>query len=415
MKSIYTSVDIGSDTIKVVVLELYKNKLNLLAASSFKSKGIKKGVITDITSAGESLKGAIAEVEAMLGIKIKKVIATVPSYLANFIYSKADIGITSEENIVTNQDISEVLQKTAVGKKTNGNELVTILPIDFSLDECNGIKDPKGMVGNILGVRTIVVTTPRKNIYSVVSLIENIGIEVIDISLNSIGDAFIFKNKDNSEQIGAIINIGAETTEVSIYNKGIIVKNTVIGLGGKNIDSDISYIYKVSLEQAKRLKEKFALAHRLYASVNDYTEVRTISGEMIKINQFEISEVVMSRLEEILTLAKNEINILTNKTMQYIIVTGGSSNMEHIHYAIDEAGLKNATIGDINIVGARNNKYSSAVGNVIYFINKLKLKGKQYSMFSSDDVDGISSSKKSILNVGSDSMLGTVFGFFTGE
>ena len=75
MKRIYTSIDIGSDTIKIVVCELYQNKLNLLASSSFKSKGVKKGVITDLDLALKSVKGAFQEIEEMLGIKIKKVIA----------------------------------------------------------------------------------------------------------------------------------------------------------------------------------------------------------------------------------------------------------------------------------------------------------------------------------------------------
>ena len=84
MKHIYTSVDIGSDTIKVIVCELCKNKLNLLGASSVKAKGIKKGVINDPRSAIISIKSAIHEVEQMLGIEIKKVLVTVPSYFADY-------------------------------------------------------------------------------------------------------------------------------------------------------------------------------------------------------------------------------------------------------------------------------------------------------------------------------------------
>ena len=71
MRHIYTSVDIGSDTIKIVVCELFNKKLNLLAASSIKSKGIKKGLITDVYEASESVKQGIREIEEMLGIQIK--------------------------------------------------------------------------------------------------------------------------------------------------------------------------------------------------------------------------------------------------------------------------------------------------------------------------------------------------------
>ncbi len=415
MKNIYTSVDIGSDTIKIVVCELFRNKLNLLAASSVKSRGIKKGVVTDINEATISLKQAFNEIELMLGIKINKVIASVPSYFADFVFTKGETKVNHEDGIIGGSDVIKVLQVAMQSKMTPNKEMVTMIPIDFSIDNQDGIKDPKGLVGSVLETRAIMVTTPKKNIYSVVGLIESIGIEVVDISLNCIGDAYAFKNKAMDEHIGAIVNIGSETTSVSLYNKGIIVKNSIIQLGGKNIDNDIAYIYKIEPSVAVKIKEKFALAHKRYASVNDTYEITTPYDETIKINQFEVSEIVMSRIEEILNLAKKEINILTNKKIQYIIVTGGTSNMAHFNYIAEEVFGKEVIIGNVKLVGIRNNKYSSALGNVVYFINKLKLKGKEYSMFSKNDVEELSSTKKNLINVSNESMLGKVFGYFWSE
>ena len=77
----------------------------------------------------------------------------------------------------------------------------------------------------------------------------------------------------------------------------------------------------------------------------------------------------------------------------------------------DQVFGKNTVIGSLNVVGLRNNKYSSAIGNIIYFINKLKLKGQDYTMVSSTDSEYLSSSKKEV-NFSNDSMLGKVFGFF---
>lgn len=415
MKNIYTNVDIGSDTIKVIVCELFQNKLNLLAASSVKSKGIKKGLITNINEATKSLKEAFNEIESMLGVKVNKVIASVPAYFADFVYTKGEVRVNNEDGVVTGEDVVKVLQVAMKSKITPTKELVTMIPIDFSLDEQTNIKDPKGLVGSILGTRAIMVTTPKKNIYSVVGLIESVGVEVIDISLNCIGDIYAFKNKELDEQVGAIINIGAETTSVSLYNKGIVVKNSIIQLGGRNIDNDIAYIYKIDLDSALKIKEKFALAHKRYASVNDTYEVSTANDEKLKINQFEVSEIVMSRIEEILTLAKKEINILTNKKIQYIIITGGTSNLAHFNYIAEDVFGKDVKIGNVKLTGIRNNKYSSSVGNIIYFINKLKLKGKEYSMFSKSDIEELSSTKRSLINISSESMLGKVFGYFWNE
>lgn len=415
VKHIYSSVDIGSDTIKVVVCELYKGKLNLLAASSVKSKGIKRGLITDFEAASVAMRKAINEVESMLGIKIKKVITSVPSYFAEFLVVKGNTNITSEDKVVTGDDVIVVLQNAMKEKLSPGKEMVTMLPIDFQLDDKEGIKDPKGLVGSELSARAVMATTPKKNIYSVVSLMDSIGIEIVDISLNPIGDGYAFRSKEMDSQIGAIIDIGSETTTVALYNKSIIVKSSIIAMGSKNIDNDLAYIYKVDLNEARKIKEKFALAHKKYASASELYEIKT-GEEILKINQFEASEIAMSRIEEILTLARKEINILTNRKVDYIIITGGASNMAHFDYVAEDIFGKDVIIGNIKLVGIRNNKYSACVGNIVYFINKLKLKGKNYTMVSSSDMEELETPKKGIINnISNESMLGKVFGYFFGE
>lgn len=414
MKHIYTSIDIGSDTIKLIVCELYKNKINLLAASSVKSQGIKKGLITDVEKASIAVKHAFNEIEDMLGISIKKVIASIPSYFAEFSMVKGEISF-QEEATITGKDVVDVLEVAMKSKFNPEKELVTMIPIDFLVDEKSVTKEPKGMTGRSLGVRAIMASTPKKNIYSVVSLLEGIGVEVIDISLNAIGDIYALKNKEMSEQIGAIINIGAETTSVSLYNKGVIVKNSVIGMGGRNIDNDLAYMYKIDVQDAIKLKERLAFAHTKYASVNEGCEVTSTEGNLLFIKQSEASEVVMSRIEEILTLARKEISILTEKTVDYIVVTGGVSNSAHFEYVVNDILGEKATVGSVKLLGIRNNKFSSVVGNIVCFIQKLKLKGKEYTMVSNNDMEVLSSTKRNIINISSDTMLGKVFGYFFGE
>ena len=123
----------------------------------------------------------------------------------------------------------------------------------------------------------------------------------------------------------------------------------------------------------------------------------------------------MSRLEEILTLAKNELNLLTNREIKYIIVTGGVSNALGLEYTLAEVFDNKARLGEIKLIGVRNNKYSTALGNIIYFISTLKLKGQDYTMVSKEDMDILSSTSKHFINASSDTMLGKVFGYFFGE
>jgi cell division protein FtsA len=412
LKHIYTSVDLGSDSIKVVVCELYQSALNLLAATSYPSRGIKNGLIIDPALVEESIRLALNEVESMLGVKIKSVMVSVPSYQAAFtaIQGKIDVG-----GVVTTEHINAVLNEAYREKPLDDKEMVTLVPIDFSTDTEERIKDPKGRDTESLLVRAVMVSVPKKNIYSVLGLLEKMGLEVVDVMTESIGDMNTFKNKENSDKVGAIINIGSDTTSVSLYNKSVVIKNSIIGMGGRNIDNDIAYIYKLLPKDAVKIKETFALASSKYASGVEYIEVNDKFGDVRKISQKEVSGLVQSILEEILVLARKEINLLTKQTVNYIIITGGISSMANFSVVMEDMLGPIASIGTIKIPGIRNNKYSVALGNIVYFINKLKLKGIDYTMINGDEMETLSSNQKGFVSISSESMLGKVFGYFFNE
>jgi cell division ATPase FtsA len=174
-------------------------------------------------------------------------------------------------------------------------------------------------------------------------------------------------------------------------------------------------MYKVNDEVAEKLKLSFSLAHKKNASVNDLIEVTNAENELIKINQFELSEVVMSRTEEILNEAKKEINLLTSKKIDYIIITGGTSNIPGFEYIVKDTFGEYASIGNVKMLGIRDNIYSSCIGNLVYFISKLKLKNKDYSMINDNEMYQITSPNATKKLNASDSMLGKLFGYFFSE
>ena len=409
MEHVYASIDIGSDSIKLVVCDLYQNHLNLLAATSVPSRGIKKGLIVEPEYVKKSIALAFKDVEDMLGIKIKKVIANVPNHMAEYKIIRGECDIPGD--LITSHDMINSYKAGIRSNLLPNEEFVTVVPIDFKTNGKTIMKDPKGFPGKRLMGRAMMVTTPKKNVYSVASLLESLGIEIVDISVGSVGDISCFKNESLDKSISAIINIGSDITMVSLYNKSIPVSTKIIGAGGKDIDRDLAYMYKISMDEARKIKENFALAHVRNADKLDVYETLNNDNVKIKINQLSASEVVMSRINEILTLAKNELNDLTNKPIQYIIVTGGMSNMLDFEYCIHEI-LPEASKGAVKLIGVRNNKYSTAIGNIIYFLNTLKLKGMNYSMLSEDDMEELSSPRE---NTNDDTMLGKVFGYFFGE
>lgn len=411
MEHIYSSIDIGSDTIKLVVCSYYNNRLNLLAATNTPAKGIKRGLIVEPKLASESIKSAFDEIYEMLGIHIDKVIASVPSYFADYTIINGIININGE--VVSNKDIVDVYKCGIRKEILPDKEFVNIVPIDFKIDGNKVVKDPKNISGEKLEARAMMVTTPKKNVYSVASILEALNKEVVDISTTGIGDIYSFKNEKIDTSSGIVVNIGAQTTCISFYNRGIPYLTKVINMGGVDIDKEVAYVYKVSMLEAKKIKEKFALAYYKNSDINHIYECSNFEKKKIQINQLEVSKIVNLKLEELFEKIKEEIIDLTNKEPGYIIITGGVSNLEDIEYLINKTFSSNTSIGQIKLIGARNNKYSTAIGNIMYFVETLKLKGRDYTMVSRRDVENLQEPNEA--NSENDTMLDKVFGYFFGE
>ncbi len=387
MRKIYTSIDMGSDSIKIVVAEVYNDDMYILASTSRRSKGIKRGIIVDKENAVISLNKAIEDIEKQVGFRIDKAIISVPSNDRKLKIVSGSYVLRGTDSIVTGRDINKSLENAVVGSYDDEMELVCVLPIVFSVDDRKNIFDPKGMNCQKLGVKAVIGLAPKNILYPFMQVFEECGIEIVDIAFGTIGDYVLDSNKDNDKLLGAVINIGAETVNVSIFNKKILIKNEVIRLGSKNIDNDIMYVYGVDRKTARYLKEKFAVGSTKYSDQNDSIEVEVNENEKVTISQEDITKVVEARIIELLKLSKNQINNLTNRKISYIIVTGGIANIPGFNNLVENVLGISAYVINSNIIGIRNNKFTTAAGLIKYYDNKMKLRDKNYSMFSNEQID----------------------------
>lgn len=411
MRKIMSSLDVGANELKLVVGEMIKDKLNILSTCTIPIDCIKKGKITDKETMKISLKQLFSDAEKKLGFKIKKTLVTVPSESAMFVIGNAKVDIENEEQLVTSKDLVNVVRLSAKNVVQDNAELVTIIPINYTLDDGTKVIDPKKRFSKTLEVKTVIVSGLKSEIYPILECLEEISIDVIDISYDSLGDYFAFKNKNTENKVGAIVNIGACKTTVSIFNKGVLTNTALFYLGGNNIDNDISYIYNLDKSISKQLKENFSLANTKLASKNDYEEVVNKDGQKLKISQYDISKSVESRLEEILNIAKKQINVLTKKEISYIIFTGGVTEMADFKLSLEEVFGKRVTLGSINILGVRDNKYSSAVGLIKWFDYNQRLKGRDYSILSLNEQTDYSEMDEE-RTISNNSVIGKVFGYF---
>ncbi len=396
-----TSLDIGNEEIKVIVASAFDNKCNVLASTSIRSSGIKKNTIYNEKKLRESVKLAILKTEEKIGMKIKEVILLIPSNTAKMTIETGLVDI--KDNIVRGSDIKRVLADAKKDTFDDTRELVSVLPISFTVDDNISVSNPIGEEGNKLFVKAVVSTSLKSEIYPLISIVSSLGISIVDIVHKSQADYYTVSNNSLDRKLGCVINMGGDVTTVSIFNKGIMIKNSYITLGSSSVDKDISFVYKVDIKTARHLKETFALAVPRYADKYDSIDVVTLENKSITVTQSEISKVIESRLNEILKLAKNEINRLTKREISYIIVVGGISELAGFNYIVEDVLSRNASCLDMQQMGARHNKYTSAFGAIKYFYKKCLLTEEDISMFPQDVVETFLSPKKR--NTGSENIV----------
>lgn len=412
MKKIYTGIDLGSYSIKIVVCEVINNKFHVLAASNTRCKGIQNGIVTDINEAKPYLLKAKQDVEEMLGISIDQAVVTVPIDDISFDIVEGNTTTANENKIIASDDICNVFQDAILGRVEENKELITITPISFQIDDSELVSDPKGMIGDTLKVKAVIASIPKVNFRNVVNLLKECGIEAVDVTFGALGDYYETKSPEFDHSTSAIINIGYSKTEVSVFNKGIMIKNAIIDSGSRLIDKDLSYMYKIKKSQARKMKENFAVSNTRYSDVNDTLELVNKNGEEMVVNQLEVSEIVEARIVDLLRSAKKQISLLTNREISYIIITGGISELAGFEYVVENVFDRRCSTMDISTMGIRSNVYSSSYGIIKYFYNKLDLRGLSYSMVSEKEADHLISTKE---KVSSGNIISKVFGYFSGE
>lgn len=385
MKKIYMGIDIGTDTIKFVVSEYFNNKFNVLASYDIKTKGVRKGLIVDAALAVNAVKDGLKEITTRLGIEMKKTIVNVPSYNAKFLFVDAFININNEDYIIDSDDVGNLFRESIRGKIDDEYELVTVVPLNFSIDDKKGIKRPIGKRGKKLELKGVAISVPKKNIYSVLSVIDAAGLEVVDITFSGIADYYEVRNEQLDRKVGAVINIGHDTTTVSIINRGKFMCSEVLQIGGSNIERDLACVLGISIFDARTIKEKFASAHKRFSNLNEKFEVKNNHDEVLNLNQYEVSEVIMERLVQILEFAKKQILLLTNQNINYIIITGGVTEIKNFKYLAFDVLGKDVIIYEETSLGIRHNKYVTASGMLKYLEDKMELRGKEFSMISQEE------------------------------
>lgn len=411
MRKIMSSLDIGYASIKFIVAEMNKKKLYVLTSSIVNNDAIKKDMTIDYDILEAIIKKILSDTKEKLGIEIKKTLLTISSDSASFTINKAKIDIKNEDNLVTTDDMIKVVNLSGKNVVQDNMELVNITPLYYTLDDSSRTDIPVNTFSKTLEVQSIITSSRKDDVYKYLRVLDNLGVSVVDISYDVVGNYYALKNEDMDTTCGVIIDIGYLSTSVSAYNKGVLVNTIKIKVGSLNVLKDISYVYKIPLSSAKEVYKKLGLGSSKNASNLEKMELKDNNGDKLIINQVNLSEIIESRVNEILSMAKKQINTLTKRQISYIICTGGIANIGDFDLNVLEIFGKNARVGYINTIGIRDTRYASTLGLIKWYDYNAKLKNYDYSILSLEEQEEFSR-EESEAKASNNSIIGKVFDYF---
>lgn len=411
MRKIMSCLDIGNANIEFIVAEIKDRNLYVLTSSIVSNEALKKDMTMDYIVLEEQIKKILSDTKEKLGIEIKKTLLVIPSDTASFTINRAKIDIKNEDNLITVKDMLKVVNLSGKNVIQDNMELVNITPLYYTLDDSSQTDLPINTFSKSLEVKSIITSSTKEDVYKYLKILDNLGISVVDISYDVVGNYFALKNHDMDATCGVIVDIGYLSTSVSIYNKGVLVNTEKIKVGSFSVLKDISYVYKISLESAKDVYKRVGLGNSKNASNLDKVEIKDNNGDKLIVNQVNLSEIIESRVQEILRMAKKQINTLTKRQISYIICTGGIANIGDFDLNVLEVFGKNARTCYINTIGIRDTRYASALGLIKWYDYNAKLKNYDYSILSLEEQEEFSK-EESEAKTSSNSIIGKVFDYF---
>ena len=331
---IIVGLDIGTTKIAAIVGRRNENgKIDILGFGRTDSIGVKRGVVANIDDTVQSIVAAVKEAENRSETNIATVNVGIAGqhiksiqYRGSIIRPNADIEI-SQSDI---DGLNENMFKLAMNP---GEEIIDVIPQEYTVDGESGIKQPKGMLGHQLEANFHIITGQTMAAKNIFKCIKKANLEVESLLLEPLASAEAVLSDEEKEAGVVLVDIGGGTTDIAIFQDGIIRHTAVIPFGGDIITEDIKEGCTIIKKHAEDLKVKFGSA---LASENRDEEVVAIPGlrgrPPKEITLRNLASIIQARMEEIIEHIYFEIKNsgYEKKLIAGIVLTGGGAQLKHI-------------------------------------------------------------------------------------
>lgn len=382
---VLTVLDVGSSKVCCVVAKLKpceeghllrgrSHRIQVIGIGHQKSHGVKSGVVIDLDRAEHAIRLAVDAAERMAGLTVDSLIVNMTAGRLKSETFNATINLGGHE--VDENDIKRVLGAGAKQALKSEREVLHALSVGFSLDGERGVRDPRGMVGDTLGVDMHVMTgdsAPLRNLELAINR-SHLSVERLIATPYAAGLAALVD--DELEMGAACIDMGGGTTTISVFSEGKFVYGDSIPVGGNHVTLDLAKGLSTSLDAAERLKVMHGSALPGSSDDRDLVTIQPIGEEgeaPLQIPRSVMTRIIRARIEETLELLRERLSKsgYGNVVGKRVVLTGGASQLAGMPEAARRVLGRNVRVGrPLGVAGlpeaAKGPAFSTAVGLMIY-------------------------------------------------
>jgi cell division protein FtsA len=370
-------IDIGTRKVAAVIGEVTEDrKIEVIGIGTAESRGLRKGVVVNLDATAAAIKKAQEEAELMAGVEIESAYVGISGAHIKSFNSRGVIAVSGRDRRISREDIRRALDQSKAVSIPPDREILHVIPQEYIVDEHEGTKEqPLGMSGIKLEVNVHIVTSALTTVQNLKVCLERAGIDIEGLVLNQIAASLATLTEDEKELGVGLIDIGAGTTEVAIFERGSLWYTSIIPLGGDNFTNDIAVGLRTPIPEAEKIKKKFGCIASPLLDEQETIEVPAIgpSRKPRILSRQLLADIIQPRAEEIFRLVESDI-----KRMGYekalnsgILLSGGTAMLEGLEEVAEEIFDLPVRRGDPGGVGGLVDRvntpdYATAVGLLLY-------------------------------------------------
>ncbi len=336
---IIVGLDIGTTKIACIVGRSNEfGKIEILGIGKSESIGVTRGVVTNIEKTVASIRAAVQEASEISGVNIKVVNVGIAG---QHIKSLQFNGMRTRRNLdeeITRKDIDALIEDMYKLAMLPGEEIIHVLPQEFTVDQETGVKDPIGMCGVRLQANFHIITGQVTAIKNIFKCITKAGLEIDALTLEPLASSAAVLSEEEKEAGIVLVDIGGGTTDIAIFQDGIIRHTAVIPFGGNVITDDIRQGCTIMRNQAEQLKVKYGSTLAVENKESDIVVIPGLKGrEPKEISLRNLSHIIQARMEEILEHVHYEIRNsgYEKQLIGGIVLTGGGAQLKHMKQLVE--------------------------------------------------------------------------------